>query len=294
MRPSFHVFTALFFFATLYACSDATSSGTTPKPGTDGDGSDDGTTTADGGKTKNDGGPQGSKVNTTTQSVDVDGTSREYVLSVPKAYDKGGSYPLIVALHGDGQDAAGFVSFSKLEQVTGGEAILAFPDQSVDICAAYDDNPDEKLIERIIDAVKSTYSIDPSKIWGFGYSKGGYQLNEIACKKPGLLTAMAVHAGGAPNSCTGGAINCANGAGLPAFFTHGGNDDPNGGEYAAQYWAGRAGCQLTKSKTTPDICEAFDGCPADKPVVFCVVPNQPHYPMYGDAAAHSWAWFKTL
>ena len=32
-----------------------------------------------------------------------------------------------------------------------------------------------------------------------------------------------------------------------------------------------------------------DGCAPGKPVVFCIVPGQPHYPLYKDAAAHSWA-----
>ena len=60
------------------------------------------------------------------------------------------------------------------------------------------------------------------------------------------------------------------------------------------YWASRAGCQTSRTKSQPSICEAYDGCDPAKPVVFCVVPGQPHYPLYADAAAHSWGWFKSL
>lgn len=297
MRPWFHVFTAIFAFSLLHACSDDSSAGgspndaSTPNEG----GRSDGGTTDDDAQAEPEPGPQPSKVNTTTETVDVDGTPRKYVLSVPKTYDAGRSYPLVLALHGDGQDAAGFVGFSKLEASTGDEAILAYPDRSEDLFTPYDQNTDQKLIAFIVDAVKGKYSVDAAKIWGFGYSKGGYQLNEIACKKPGIVTAMAIHAGGAPQTRDGnGAVDCPAAVGLPVFVTHGANDDPNGGKFGADYWASRAGCQDTLSPTTPPICEAYDGCAPGKPVVFCVVPDQPHYPMYGDAAAHSWAWFKSL
>lgn len=295
MRPWPYLFTALFVFATLHACKDDAPSGPGPRVASDAGGPDAKPETEDGGEPTPDAAPPSKGMNTTNEMVDVDGAIRAYVLSVPTNYDPGRSYPLILALHGDGQDAKGFVSFSKLEAQTGDEAILAYPDQSVDLMTPYEDNPDQKLIERVIDVLAAKYSIDATKIWGFGYSKGAYQLNEIACKKPGLLTAMAVHAGGAPQSRDGDDnVDCPDAIGLPAFITHGADDQPGGGEYEADYWASRAGCQASRSPTEPDICEAYDGCNPGEPVVFCVVPNQPHYPMYGDAAAHSWAWFKSL
>ena len=296
MRPSFHLFTALFAFTMLHACTDDSTSGSTPDDASVPNNNPDGgsqTPTGDG-QAPGDSAPPPSKVNTTNETVDVDGVSREYVLSVPKTYDAGRSYPLIVALHGDGGDASGFVAFAKLDASTGDDAIIAYPNQSVDLFTLYDQNTDQKLIERVIDAVKQKYSIDASKIWGFGYSKGAYQLNEIACKKPGILSAMAIHAGGAPQPDGNGNINCPAAIGLPVFVTHGENDNPGGGEYCAQYWSGYAGCQSSRSPSTPAICQAYDGCDPGKPVVFCLVPGHPHYPLYGEAAAHSWAWFKTL
>ena len=38
----------------------------------------------------------------TPETVDVDGTARQYVLAVPKTYSADRTYPLIVALHGEG------------------------------------------------------------------------------------------------------------------------------------------------------------------------------------------------
>jgi polyhydroxybutyrate depolymerase len=293
MRPWLSIFTTALAFTTLHACSSDESKSSMGGDASTPEEKDDAATGTD----QDDGEPGASQVDTTTESVDVDGTSRDYVLSVPKNYDASRPYPLILALHGDGQDAKGFVGFSKLEKVTGDKVILAYPDHSEDLFTDYENNTDQKMIEAIIQTLKGRFSIDASKVWGFGYSKGAYQLNEIACKRPGVLKAMAIHAGGAPQTRdpnNDSIVVCPNAIGLPAFVTHGGNDDPGGGEFGAAYWASRANCKTTRSPTTPDICEAYDGCDPGKPVVFCVVPKQPHYPMYADAAAHSWAWFESL
>lgn len=253
-----------------------------PKPAAD--------ETPEGGKTVR----QQSGVTTTRETVDVDGTPRRYLLSVPKTYDAKRSYPLIVALHGDGGNAEGFAHDSQLAASSGQDAILAFTDQSLDLFTPYDDNIDQKLVEAIIGEVKHEWTIDPSKIWGFGYSKGGYQLNEIACRKPGLLTAMAIHAGGAPQERDGDDnVDCPRAIGIATFVMHGADDDVGGGEFGARYWARRANCADTRSPSSPAICEQYNGCDARKPVVFCVVPHQSHA-LYSKAAADTWTWFKTL
>jgi polyhydroxybutyrate depolymerase len=232
---------------------------------------------------------------TTVETVDVRGSARRYALSVPTVYASDRAYPLVVALHGDGQDAASFRPYLGLEAFSGADAIVAYPDRSEDLFTPYAENDDQLLIERAIAAVSAKYTIDPAKVWGIGYSKGAYQLAEIACKKPGLLKAMAIHAGGAPQTrLPNGDVDCPAARPLPVFVTHGALDDPNGGEFGAQYWASLARCGSTRRRSSPSICETYDGCPASTPVTFCLVPNQPHSPLYADAAKHSWAWLTSL
>lgn len=238
-----------------------------------------------------------SKVNTTTETVDVDGNARSYVLLVPKTYNASKSYPLVIGLHGDGQSAATFQPHLHFEDVSGDDAIIAYPDGSVDLFTPYDQNGDQKLIERTIAALKGKFNIDAAKVWALGYSKGAFQLNQIACRKPNIFTAMAIHAGGAPQDRQAGnpnVVDCPNSVALPTFVTEGSADDPGGGEFGALVWAQKAGCGGSKTATTPAICQKYDGCPAATPVVFCLVPGQPHYPLYDQAAEHSWAWFKSL
>lgn len=237
-----------------------------------------------------------SKVNTTSEAIDVDGVTRQYVLQTPKTYDAAKSYPLIIAMHGDGENATSFTQTFPIAEYSGDDAIIAYTEGSDDLFTEYASNRDQRMVEVIVDALKKKYSnIDANKIWGAGYSKGAYQLNQIACRKAGVVKAMAIHAGGAPQDRNGDdSVNCPAAVALPVFVTHGANDDPNGGKFGADYWANLAGCEENRSASTPAICEKYNGCQAGKEVFFCVVPNQPHSPLYKDAAEHTWSWLKTL
>jgi poly(3-hydroxybutyrate) depolymerase len=217
---------------------------------------------------------------------------------VPKTYDANRKYPLIIALHGDGQDGPSFRAFLSFDDVAGDDAIVAYPTGAVDIYTPYDQNADQQLVEATITDVKSKFSIDPTKVWGFGYSKGGFIENEIACRKPGLLTAMAFHAGSSPQAERGPNDPypvCPGVVGLPILATEGDLDPEVGSSsYGASYWATVNGCSTSRSATTPAPCEQTDGCPADKPVIYCLAAGVNHYPIWDKAVDVSWAFFKAL
>lgn len=237
-----------------------------------------------------------SKVVVTTEHVTVAGGARDYVLSVPKTYDGARQYPLVIALHGDGQSADGFRVFLGLDEISGDDAIVAYPDQAVDIYTPYDQNPDQQLVEAVIDAVKGKRSIDAAKIWALGYSKGGFIANEIACRKPGLLKAMAAHAAGAPEEPRGGDgfPQCPGVTALPVMTSQGDGDTGIGAEFSAMYWASVNGCGAGRTATAPPGCQRFDGCPAAKSVTFCQAAGVSHYPIWAAAAQVSWDFFRGL
>jgi polyhydroxybutyrate depolymerase len=240
--------------------------------------------------------PKPSKVRATDETVDVYGNMRKYVLAVPKSYDAGRRYPLIVAMHGDGQDGPGFRAFLNFDDLAGDDAIVAYPTGAVDLYTPYDQNNDQLFIDATIKAVKEKLSIDEGKVWGFGYSKGGFMANQLACRKPGLFKAVAIHAGGAPQDNTGEGTppSCPNAVGLPVLATEGDHDTAIGGEYGAQYWARFNGCGTQRSAATPAECQKYNGCPGDKPVVYCLAPGVFHFPIWAEAAAVSWAFFTSL
>lgn len=232
-----------------------------------------------------------SLVNVSNRNIDVAGQPRFYVLSVPRTYDASRSYPLIVALHGDGQNADGFRQFLDLDALSGNDAITAYPDQVVDLDKPFEQNGDQQLVAAVIAEVKSQFNINAGKVWGFGYSKGGFMLNQLSCRKPGTFTAFAAHAAGAPSVT---ADQCAGIVGLPVLMSEGDRDLGIGATFAAQYWAGVSGCTTNRSASTPAECQTYDGCPAGKQVVYCLAPGVSHYPIWNQATKVTWAFFTSL
>jgi len=232
-----------------------------------------------------------SLVTVSNHTIDVAGDARSYVLSVPKTYTASRSYPLIVALHGDGQNADGFRQFLDLDAIAGNDAVTVYTEQVEDLFTAYDQNGDQKLVLAAISDVKGQYNIDAGKIWGFGYSKGGFILNELSCRKPGAFTAFTAHAAGKPAAS---ASQCPGIVGLPVMMTEGDGDLGIGATFAAQYWAEVNGCGTNRSPSTPAECQRYDGCPNGKPVVYCLAPGVTHFPIWNQAVKVSWDFLKSL
>ncbi len=283
----------MLFALHVSACGSDHDGGVTPTPaeaGADVD-TDGAVVDPDGAPDTPDTSVKPSLVNVTNNNIQVAGDARMYVLSVPKTYDASRSYPLIVALHGDGQNADGFRQFLNLDDLTGNDAITAYPDGVVELFTPYDQNGDQQLVEAVINEVKGKLSINASKVWGFGYSKGGFVLNELACRKPGLFTAFAAHAAGAPSEM---AAQCPGILGLPVMMTEGDRNLDIGATYAAQYWAAVNGCGANLSASSPAECQKYDGCPSGKPVVYCLAPGVTHFPIWNQATKVSWDFYKTL
>lgn len=285
----------------IAACSSDSTPAANGSSSSSSSGASGNSSTSSSGATTNDAGGTGGgisdKVALETVHLQVAGNDRDYIVATPTSYDASKKYPLIVALHGDGETAADFASFSKLTLATTDQAIVAFTDHVIDLFTAYGDNPDQQLVAATIDDVKSKKSIDASKVWGFGYSKGAFMLNELGCRKPGLFAAYASHAGGAPQERDPqGMVQCPGAQAAPWLITMGGDDDPPGGQFEADYWAGLAGCSGSQDTTpaTPAYCVKYNGCNPAAPLVYCSIANQAHYPLYDNAAIDSWNWFKTL
>ncbi|HSO32891.1 MAG TPA: hypothetical protein VLT33_10245 [Labilithrix sp.] len=232
-----------------------------------------------------------SKVNVTNHNINVAGDPRFYVLSVPKTYDASKKYPLIIAMHGDGQNADGFRQFLGFDEITGDDAITAYTDGVVDLFTDYDQNGDQQLVEAVINELKGKLSIDSTKIWGFGYSKGGFIANELACRRPGLFTAITAHATGGPQETSD---KCPGILPIPILLTQGDRDLNIGANFAAEYWASVNGCGTNRVTSAPAECQKYTACPSSKPVVYCLAPGVSHFPIWNQATTVSWAFFRSL
>lgn len=252
--------------------------------------------------------PVSDKVDVTTETIDVEGTAREYVLAVPKELERGRAYPLVLVFHGDGGTGPGMRTSHTFDVASGDEAIVAYPtgiDQGWDIQTPSATNRDIKLVEALVGALSKKYVVDESRIFGAGYSSGAFLVNKIACRKTGFFRGIVSHAGGAPHEeddpdatqWPSGYTKCAGQTGgVAALIVHGDADTavtPDSGDFSAVYWAALNGCQETRSDAAPAPCQTFDGCPTDKPVRWCLVPGLGHT-VWEKGAAEGWAFMKSL
>lgn len=266
---------------------------------------DDGTGTSNGTDTPSP--APGSKVDVTDETLSTTGSTHHYVLAVPKSYDPSKKYPLVLVLHGDGQTGAVLRQMFELDDVTGDEAIVAYPtgnNQTWDLYTPYASNDDQQFLVALVEALAGRYSIDRSRVFGAGYSSGAFQINQMACRKAGFFRGILSFSGGAPADpqapnapkYANGMLQCPNGGPVAAFVVHGDSDhtvDPQSGDYDAQYWQYVNGCQPSRTDTPPSSCRKADGCPSSTPVVFCLVPGLDHLP-WSPGAQAGWALFKSL
>ncbi|MBX3190758.1 MAG: hypothetical protein KF819_27420 [Labilithrix sp.] len=249
--------------------------------------------------------PAGASVTTTHETLTFGGVERRYILSVPNDYDPGRAYPLVMEFHGNPGTAQGMLDAFPFDRASQGEAIVVYPNaagQDWDLYSATDQNPDMPYVKAVIEAVGAKYSVDASRVLGFGWSGGAFFVNQLACRFPGLFKAIAPQAGGAPEEpmlanaekLPNGYLKCS--GKVAAIVGHGDADDvvaPASGEFSAMYWAYVNGCGEGRSETSPAPCQKYDGCPAALPVHLCKIPGLKH-PPWAQAQAASWAFFRAL
>lgn len=285
------------FAAAVFACSSASTPGTTPA-------NPEGGTSSSSGGSSGGGSSSGGSSGTPAPSDDVDTTTvtlpgGKYVLSVPRDHDAAKKYPLWIFLHGHPGSAEVGAGF-QLHGITKREAILAYPGAAAgtwDHGAVYTDNADSALILALIDDIAAKYSLDKGRVLVSGWSGGGFMASMMACRYSAKFRAIGIHAGGAPYDGSDPNVtpDCA-GASLATFVSHGeadGTVSADSGRYAAQYWSEHNGCSASKTASTPAPCETYAGCPAGKPVKACFIPGLGH-PVWDQALTAEWAWFKSL
>jgi len=310
MRASLLAAGSAAFLVFVIACSSTTvvqgsSSGQLGDASTDGGpGSDDGAT-ADGSVEPPADGKAPSKVNVTTENVVIDAKMRSYVLAVPKSYSAAKTYPLVLVFHGDGGDGAGMRDYHTLDDVTGDDAIVAYPtgnNAGWDLYTAYDQNEDQRYVTKVIDDIKGRFSVDGAGVAAVGWSKGGFLINQMSCRRPGLFRALVVHAGGAPyeeSDPSPGFPSCAGGISHVIAY-HGDADGSvpvSSGRYVPQFWAAKNGCNSDPASrvavTFPAGCKQHPSCPAGKSAVYCEIPGGGHG-IYPKAVVDEWTWLKSL
>lgn len=169
-----------------------------------------------------------------TISWDYDGTTRKYREYVPSSYDGSTPVPLVIALHGLGDNIANFsgVGFQLVADTAG--FITVYPEALVDALtgstawnsgaglAGFSLNAnvdDVGFINALIDTVSTHYNIDQSRVYATGFSMGGFMSNRLACELNDRIASIASVAG-----TIGGVLTCNPGTEIPVCHFHGTTD----------------------------------------------------------------------
>jgi predicted peptidase len=132
--------------------------------------------------------------------VHEDGTEMRYLVWLPDGYgeDRSRSYPLIVFLHGSGDDdydSAFVISFglpavlAQGDQPEGFEFVVVSPQARPGTTWYTGDQP--AVVDGLIQEMLDTYLVDPDRVYLTGLSMGGYGSWHIATRYPERFAAMA-------------------------------------------------------------------------------------------------------
>ncbi len=125
------------------------------------------------------------------------GMEREYILYVPKRYDRTKPAPLVISLHGAGgwprqqmelsgwnelADRDGFIVVYPSGMTNGGPRIWRMEGE--------DERRDARFISDLIDELEKTYDIDPRRIYVNGLSNGGGFSFLLSCRMPERIAAV--------------------------------------------------------------------------------------------------------
>ncbi len=242
-------------------------------------------------------------------SIDVNGTSRQYVLELPTTYDGTTPVPVLFAFHGSTTSAQSFLGqgYGNVRAGVSGRVLLVGPnalvrngdtawvDPSGDLGNGVIQD-DVDFFDALVAQLVANYCIDTGRIFAMGHGDGAILSNQLACIRGNVVRGVGSFSGAGPAQSVG--TGCV--GKVAAFIGH----DPKEGDPVecakvsggscpwillwqktgwptTQYWAGVNSCgdigaiptaAFDGNSTTGDPlpCKSFAGCNANYPVTLCL------------------------
>jgi polyhydroxybutyrate depolymerase len=124
-----------------------------------------------------------------------EGVERTYKLFIPSTYSPGSATPLVLNLHGHRGNADQQMVSSAMNSVAEEEGfIVAYPN-GVDDTWKFSNDNDINFIDELLETIGSQYSVDASRVYSTGLSKGGMFSYVLAVTRPYTFAAIAPVAG---------------------------------------------------------------------------------------------------
>ena len=152
---------------------------------------------------------------------------RDYNVFLPKSYNGSTKMPVVFNLHGYTLDKVQQMNYSQMNTIADTAGFIVVYPNAIDAtwnCGiSWGPNVnDVGFIDTIIDTLSILYSIDKTRIYSCGFSRGGFMSNRLACELNNRIAAFAAVGGTMVKSL---ASNYIPGRHVPILYFHG-TDDP--------------------------------------------------------------------
>lgn len=151
----------------------------------------------------------------TTYQMTFGGNQRSFMVCLPAGFDSTQSVPLIIGLHGLGDNISNFSQVG-MQQLAAFQPFVTVYPQAMNSIAGTAWNSginysgilingnidDVGFINALIDTLSNWFTIDQSRIYAFGFSMGGFMSNRLACQLSNRIAAIASVAGTIGNALT--------------------------------------------------------------------------------------------
>jgi polyhydroxybutyrate depolymerase len=158
-----------------------------------------------------------------TKQIEVNGTTREYIIYIPETYTGNTSLPLLLSFHGLTSNMDFNYGYTKFDELAESENFIAvYPNGlSNRWTLTNNDNDDVDFVEALLDEVEEAYNIKSSRIYFTGMSMGGIFSFHLACRLSDRIAAVASVTGTMYQLAIN---NCSPSKPMPVLQIHGTDD----------------------------------------------------------------------
>jgi polyhydroxybutyrate depolymerase len=205
-------------------------------------------------------------------TIDVSGTTREYILTLPAGYDPRHVYPLLLAFHGGSYDAQWVVDGDPPQsgpyygiQAEAKDTVILVAPQALSGSWTNQNGRDVAYVDAMLARFESQLCVDQSRIFAAGFSYGAIMTIAIGCNDSAKFRAVAAMSGEIMNGCPDTRP-------LPYWSSHGMSDPTINislGEASRDSFLQRNHCSTQTVPISPSGCVSYQGCDPGYPVVWC-------------------------
>ena len=227
-------------------------------------------------------------------SIDVSGTTREYILALPSGYDASHPYRLIFGFHWSGGVANDVATgtiiggpYYGLQSRSAGSAIFVAP-EGLNMGWANTGGEDIAFVKAMVALFESSLCVDQARIFSLGFSYGGMMSDEIGTEMGDVFRAIAPMS----DACYSGGCKATNNHPIAVWMAHGDSDTVvpiADGMAARDKFLAKNGCGSQTTPVTPSPCVQYQGCMPGYPVTWCEFSGG-HMP-WSPAPDPLWAFF---